>query len=442
MRLQSWVGDFVVCWPGRCPDGYGPCRLHVEHPECALFGPKYDQYVAKAITGSGTTPHQAEVSALTNAVAALLPKIPPGSRTDTYEKQSQAGSIDSYIFGALQAAGVQPAPATTDYEFIRRVTLDLTGRIPTPARVATFVADGTPDKRSKLVDELMAKPEWIDKWTMFFGDLYQNNSQNSQIRRYPEGVKAFNNYIRASLTANKPYDQMAREMICATGTNSYTQGELNLVVGGVVTGGPIQDDFDQQTANIATMFLGMSHVNCLLCHNGRGHLDALSLWGSQTTRYQAWQLASYLSHTQPKTRPVDPGAAQPAVLLERERQHAGREDRLSAEHHHRQPSGAAARRHREERAADVHSSTATHRKPARATAPRWPARDRRSAICARHRQLHLGVLLRRRAGGSARSVRPGAARSRQSAARAVDAAASNPQLLNALALDSSTTSTT
>ena len=71
-----------------------------------------------------------------------------------------------------------------------------------------------------------------------------------------------------------------------------------------MTGGPIQDDFDQQTANIATMFLGISHVNCLLCHNGRGHLDALSLWGSQTTRYQAWQLASYLSHTQPKNVPV------------------------------------------------------------------------------------------------------------------------------------------
>jgi hypothetical protein len=144
---------------------------------------------------------------------------------------------------------------------------------------------------------------------MFLGDLYQNNSQNAQIRRYPDGVKAFNDYIRASLKANKPYDQMTREMISATGTNSYTQGELNLVVGGVVTGGPIQDDFDQQTANIATMFLGMSHVNCLLCHNGRGHLDALSLWGSQTTRYQAWQLSSYLSHTQPKNVPVDAAVA-------------------------------------------------------------------------------------------------------------------------------------
>ena len=204
-------------------------------------------------------------------------------------------------------ASVAPAPATTDYEFIRRVTLDLTGRIPTPAKVLNFVADTTPTKRAALIDELMAAPEFIDKWTMFLGDLYQNNSQNSQIRRYPDGVKAFNDYIRASLQANKPYDQMARDLITAEGTNSYQDGTLNFLVGGVVTGGPIQDIFDQQTANTFNVFLGISHVNCLLCHNGRGHLDSISLWGSQTTRYQAWQLSSYLSHTYASRTPV-PGA--------------------------------------------------------------------------------------------------------------------------------------
>ena len=287
-------------------DTIGVPDYTVEHPECTLFGPKYDQYVAKAVNPGGPSPHQAEVSALTSAVAALLPPI-PGSRTDTYQKQNQAaqaGSIDDFIFSALTAAGVQPAPMTTDYEFIRRVTLDLTGRIPTPDRTAAFVADSTANKRANLIDELMAKPEWIDKWTMWFGDLYQNNSQNSQIRRYPEGVKAFNDYVRASLAANKPYNQWATDLITATGTNSYTQGTLNLLAGGIVTGGPIQDDFDQQTVNISTMFLGISHTNCLLCHNGRGHLDSLSLWGSQTTRYQAWQLASYISHTQAKNTPV------------------------------------------------------------------------------------------------------------------------------------------
>jgi hypothetical protein len=204
-------------------DTVGVPDYTVEHPECALFGPKYNQYVAKALTGSGITPHQAQISALTNAVAALLPWFPPGSRTDTYQKLHQAGTIDYYIFSALQDAGVQPAPPSNDFEFIRRITLDLTGRIPTPDRVAAFLADGSPDKRPNLVDELIAKPEWIDKWTMFFGDLYQNNSQNAQIRRFPDGVKAFNDYIRASLRINKPYDQMTREM----------NGSSEEIVGGI-----------------------------------------------------------------------------------------------------------------------------------------------------------------------------------------------------------------
>jgi hypothetical protein len=308
MRFNAGISSvfvLAVSASAQLPDTLGVPDYTVEHPECVLFGPNYDKLVAKAAGTSGPSPHQAEASALTTAVAALLP--PPGSRTDTFTKQLQAaqsGSIDSYIFNALSQAGVQPAPLTTDYEFIRRVTLDLTGRIPTPDRVASFVADPSSDKRAKLIDELIAKPEWIDKWTMWFGDLYQNNSQNSQIRRYPDGVKAFNDYIRAALSSNKPYNQWATDLIAATGTNSYVDGRLNLIVGGIVTGGPIQDDFDQQTANISTMFLGISHMNCLLCHNGRGHLDALSLWGSQTTRYQAWQVASYLSHTQANKTPV------------------------------------------------------------------------------------------------------------------------------------------
>jgi len=63
------------------------------------------------------------------------------------------------------------------------VTLDLTGRIPTADRLVAFLNDRAADKRAKLVEELLAKPEYVDKWTMFFGDLLKNNSANTQIRR-------------------------------------------------------------------------------------------------------------------------------------------------------------------------------------------------------------------------------------------------------------------
>ena len=100
---------------------------------------------------------------------------------------------------------------------------------------------------------------------------------------------------------------MAREIISAAGPDSYTQGELNFEVGGFVSSGPIQDTFDQQATDTFEAFLGISHLNCLLCHNGHGHLDALSLWGYYTTRQQAWGVASFLSHTKPARTPV-PGA--------------------------------------------------------------------------------------------------------------------------------------
>ena len=276
--------------------------LQIQHAECTFFGPDRDKFVQAAARGfregRPVGPRQEySASALTDAVVAALPPPPPGTRTGSLIDPATTNTIDQYIFQAMAQANVTPAPPTTDYEFVRRVTLDLNGRIPTADQVTSLVNDSSPDKRSRYIDNLLSNAQWADKWTMYFGDFFQNNSRNTQIVRFPQGVTAFNGYIRSSLSSNKPYDQMAREIIAAAGTDSYTQGELNWLVGGVVTGGPQQDIWDQQTANIADTFLGIAHVNCLLCHNGRGHLDSLSLWGSQTNRQQAWGLSSFLSHT-------------------------------------------------------------------------------------------------------------------------------------------------
>lgn len=271
---------------------------------CTFFGAKHDQLTPGQTAAAGAI----SLAQLTMDVAAALPPPPPGSRTGTAAAPVSGNTIDKYIFQALADQSIDPAPPTTDWEFIRRATLDLTGRIPTPDRVLAFINDSSPDKRSKLVDELIGAPAWLDKWTILFGDLYNNNSRNSQIPRYIEGVTALNAFIRGSLSANKPYDQLARDLITAQGTDSYRQGDINWIVGGVVTGGPQQDIWDQQTANIAETFLGIAHLNCLLCHNGRGHLDTLSLWGSQQTRASAWGMAGFLAHTDATRTPVNPAA--------------------------------------------------------------------------------------------------------------------------------------
>ena len=280
--------------------------LSIADADCPFFGANHDKLVQASMRGfrdgklvriAGAQPATRDLaaSALTEAVAASLANHPAAARHR--EVASSANTIDRYLFPAMAKANVTPAPPTTDYEFVRRVTLDLTGRIPTVEQVTSFVASNARDKRAAYIDSLLASPQWLDKWTIYYGDFFQNNSRNTQIVRFPDGVVAFNKYIHDSLSSGKPYDQMVREIISAQGTDSYTQGELNWLVGGVVTGGPVQDIWDQQTANIADSFLGITYVNCLLCHNGRGHLDSINLWGSQTTRLQAWWLSSFLSHT-------------------------------------------------------------------------------------------------------------------------------------------------
>ena len=147
----------------------------------------------------------------------------------------------------------------------------------------------------------MSGSAWTDKWTMYYGDLFQNSLTKtaSGTTLFNEGRNAFYKWINSSLAKNTPYDQMARAIITAAGTNTYdpAQGPLNWIVGGRITGGPVQDTQDQLAANVADTFLGLANMNCVLCHNGRGHLDQLNKYFAGVTRYSAWQFAAFMAHT-------------------------------------------------------------------------------------------------------------------------------------------------
>jgi hypothetical protein len=304
----------LVAGPEDEKDNPAASQLAVEHPECTFFSGHQERFIDRTMRPRKPGSSSENLGAFTASVTLMLPgSVRANSRVDLNTQSYAAGSIDAYIFADFQANHITPAARTTDWEFVRRATLDLTGRIPTADAVLTFVANGSLDKRAKLIDQLLASPQWVDKWTMYYGDLFQNTVTKSStgLVRYAQGRNAFYQWIHDSLANNTAYNQMATELITAAADNSYDTGTINWLIGGVVTGGPSQDIMDQMTANVADTFLGITHVNCLLCHNGRGHLDALSLWGSQTTRYQAWQLASFLSHTQALRVPVTPDTGNP-----------------------------------------------------------------------------------------------------------------------------------
>ncbi|MBS1787987.1 MAG: DUF1549 domain-containing protein [Acidobacteria bacterium] len=238
--------------------------------------------------------HREVVSEVTTTVAASFNEtgvalVPP-------QDIPRKNFIDNIIFDRMAKDSIQSAPICTDEEFIRRAYLDITGRIPAAADVTTFLADTSTTKREALVDKLIGSPEYIDKWTMFFGDLYKNAARSTNVNRFTGGRDGFYNYLKDAISKNKPYNQMATEMLANNGDN-FVNGEVNFIIGGIVAMGPQQDTMDGSAVEATRAFLGINSTDCLLCHDGAGHLDAVNLWGSQRTRLDAWGMSAFFART-------------------------------------------------------------------------------------------------------------------------------------------------
>lgn len=205
--------------------------------------------------------------------------------------------IDTEIFGKMKNDGIAPALRSSDAEFLRRASLDLTGQIPTPDAVKAFLADGVADKRAKKIDELIASDGFVDRWTMWFGDLVQNVRQSTSSRENPQGRNAYYNFIHNSIRDNKAYDQLVRDIISSS-ADSFTDagGGTNYWVRQIQGNGPIQDTYDNLSAHSGEKFLGMPLL-CTSCHNGLGHLDSVNTYLKGKSRYDFWGNASFFSRS-------------------------------------------------------------------------------------------------------------------------------------------------
>ena len=289
LQAQSEQDDALVAEDSEAATPVPPAPA-----ECTFFTPSRPSEGVDA-ESIGAIWNASLASQQTQLVAGLLPDFRSGRGDRTISAGGPYLSrIDYHIFSLLQAKNIPPASLTTDEEFLRRVTMDLTGRIPLAADVTSFLADTNVEKRSNKIDQLLNSPEWVDRWTMWLGDLTKNNVRNTQITRGNLARDASYQYIRKSVAANKPYNQFVSEMIQGLGNNEE-QGPPNWIVGGFMSMGPAQDTYDRQLVQTATTYLGMRYFDCVLCHDGAGHLDGVNLWGAQTTRRQAWGMAAFFS---------------------------------------------------------------------------------------------------------------------------------------------------
>jgi hypothetical protein len=167
----------------------------------------------------------------------------------------QHNYIDQHIDAKLQRMKIQPSPATDDATFLRRVSLDLTGQVPTPEEVRTFLADPTPTrvKRAKKIDALIASGAYADNWTIKWGDLLQSS------RKFlgEKGTFAFREWIRDAIATNQPYDKVVRKLITSSGS-SYDDPAANFY--------RATRDAKATMEKTTQVFLGVRMV-CAQCHD-------------------------------------------------------------------------------------------------------------------------------------------------------------------------------
>lgn len=203
--------------------------------------------------------------------------------------------IDVELFTKMKKAGINPALASSDTEFLRRITIDLAGRIPTRDEVHAFLADASPDKRDKAIDRLIASDDFTDRWTLWFGDLVQNVLSASGVGQGTfRGRTPYYNWIKQHIAANTPYDAMVRELLTSSGNYRTGNGAANYFVRLIQENGPIQDTFDNVATQSGQQFLAVP-MNCVSCHDGAGHLEQVNLGMSRVKRRQLWGNAAFFS---------------------------------------------------------------------------------------------------------------------------------------------------
>ncbi|HUU92981.1 MAG TPA: DUF1553 domain-containing protein [Phycisphaerae bacterium] len=131
---------------------------------------------------------------------------------------SAANEIDRIVFAKLSSLKIQPV-LCSDAVFVRRVYLDVIGTLPTAKEAGDFLRDpNTGSKRSALIDRLLERDEYADYWAMKWGDVLRIKAE-FPVNLWPNAAQAYHRWVRASIAANKPYDQFVREMLTSSGSN-------------------------------------------------------------------------------------------------------------------------------------------------------------------------------------------------------------------------------
>ena len=216
----------------------------------------YASVDANGLVKAGPIPGEAAVTARYRekfAVCTVLVPMPDAVPAAVYDKLPRKNFIDGLVWAKLRQLNLTPSEVAPDATFHRRVFLDVIGRLPTPDETRAFLADRDPNKREKLIDALLARPEYADFWANKWTDLLRPNP-------YHVGIKATYNldqWLRQSFRENKPYDRFVRELVAAKGS-TFSNGATVMYRD--------RRQPDEITTMVSQLFLGV-RLDCAKCHH-------------------------------------------------------------------------------------------------------------------------------------------------------------------------------
>jgi hypothetical protein len=162
--------------------------------------------------------------------------------------------VDEHVLGKLRQLGLPPSRLADDSTFLRRVFIDVSGRLPTAQEAREFLADADPAKRDKWIDRLLAGEGYADYFANKWSAILRNRRDRET---YQAGNFAFHQWIRQSLRENKPYDRFVHEILTASGEISRNPA--------VAWWRQVSKDFEQ-VEDVAQLFLGV-RIQCARCHH-------------------------------------------------------------------------------------------------------------------------------------------------------------------------------
>lgn len=187
------------------------------------------------------------------AVARVVVPYPQPVAPEVFAQAPRHNFIDHLVLKQLAKLHLPPSPVCTDSEFLRRAYLDTIGVLPTPQEVESFLADPSPHKRNRVIDQLLNRPEFVDYWSYKWSDVLLVNGQLLR----PQAVRSYYLWIRQQVANDVPWDQFVRAILIAQGS-TFENGATNFYA--------LHQDPESMTENACQAFLGLS-IGCARCHN-------------------------------------------------------------------------------------------------------------------------------------------------------------------------------